>query len=79
MSSGSGKGNITPSTSPAFRQARMTLAIQFPIRQKILTFTLLTIVCMLIACIPTAALILIKKYIWVRKWITNPSGLRLMV
>ena len=57
----------------------MTLTIQFPIRQKILTIALLAIVCMLIACFPTAALILIKKYVWVRIWITNPSGLRLMV
>ena len=39
-----------------------------------LTIALLAIVCMLIACFPTAALILIKKYIWVRIWIANPSG-----
>ena len=60
-----------PSVSPVFKQASMTLTIQFPIRQKILTIALLTIVCMLIACFPTAALILIKKYIWVRIWIAK--------
>ena len=36
-----------------------------------LTIALLAIVCMLIACFPAAALILIKKYIWVRIWIAK--------
>ena len=36
-----------------------------------MTIALLAIVCMLIACFPTAALILIKKYIWVRIWIAK--------
>ena len=43
------KRNRTPSASPTFRQAGMTLTIQFPIRQKILTIALLAIACMLIA------------------------------
>ena len=38
---------------------------QKKILQKILTIALLAIVYMLIACFPTAVLILIKKYIWV--------------
>ena len=53
----------------------MTLSIQFRVRQKMLSIALLAIVCMLIACFPTAALILIKKYIWVRIWIAK-SDLR---
>ena len=36
-----------------------------------LTIALLAIVCRLIACFPTAALILIKKYIWVSIWIAK--------
>ena len=35
------------------------------------TIALLAIVCRLIACFPTAALILINKYIWVRIWIAK--------
>ena len=49
----------------------MTLKSNFRVRQKILTIALLAIACMLIACFPTATLILIKKYIWVRRWIAK--------
>ena len=61
------KRDRTPSASPAFRQAgKLSGKSNFQVRQKILTMALLAIVCRLVACFPTAALILIKKYIWVR-------------
>ena len=43
----------------------------FQVCQKMLTIALLAVVCILIACFPTAALILKNKYIWVRIWIAN--------
>ena len=49
----------------------MTSKSNFRVRQKILTIALLAIACMLIACFPTATLILIKTYILVRRWIAK--------
>ena len=44
--------SVAISSVAAFRQANITLTIQFPIRHKSLTIALLAIVCMLIASFP---------------------------
>ena len=65
------KRNRTPLASPVFRKAGMTLTIQFPSTSEIFDNRITCYCLYAIACFPTAALILIKKYIWVRIWIAK--------